>query len=199
MSDEDISVWGDALDEQAEAEAKSAADDWGDALSEQAESEAKSAADDWGDALNEQAESEAKSAADDWGDALNEQAETEAKSAADDWGDALNEQADTEEKMSLKSFSDQRKDSEGNVDLDVLLDIPVTLQLEIGRSQVPIRSLLSYTQGSIVEMDRMAGEPLDLLVNGTLIAHGEVVVINDKFGVRLTDVISPQERIKKLK
>ena len=85
------------------------------------------------------------------------------------------------------------------VDLDVLMDIPVTLQLEIGRAKVSIRNLLSYTQGSVVEMDRLAGEPLDLLVNGTLIAHGEVVVINDKFGVRLTDVVSPQERIKKLK
>ena len=79
------------------------------------------------------------------------------------------------------------------------MDIPVTLQLEIGRAKVTIRNLLSYTQGSVIEMDRLAGEPLDLLVNGTLIAHGEVVVINDKFGVRLTDVVSPQERIKKLK
>ena len=89
--------------------------------------------------------------------------------------------------------------AQDKVDLDVLMDIPVTLQLEIGRAKVSIRNLLSYTQGSVVEMDRLAGEPLDLLVNGTLIAHGEVVVINDKFGVRLTDVVSPQERIKKLK
>ena len=71
--------------------------------------------------------------------------------------------------------------------------------MEIGRTKATIRNLLSYTQGSVIEMDRLAGEPLDLLVNGTLIAHGEVVVINDKFGVRLTDVVSPQERIKNLK
>jgi len=135
-----------------------------------------------------------------WGDALNEQAE--ATDEADPWGDALNEQADAESASAapdLDALAASRGDSKEKVDLDVLLDIPVTLQLEIGRTKVSIRNLLSYTQGSVVEMDRLAGEPLDLLVNGTLIAHGEVVVINDKFGVRLTDVISPQERIKKLK
>lgn len=132
-----------------------------------------------------------------WGDALNEQAEAEGGSAADDWGDALSEQAETISGSDLDALAASRGDEK--VDLDVLLDIPVTLQLEIGRAKVSIRNLLSYTQGSVIEMDRLAGEPLDLLVNGTLIAHGEVVVINDKFGVRLTDVISPQERIKKLK
>ncbi|MEA3406342.1 MAG: flagellar motor switch protein FliN [Pseudomonadota bacterium] len=134
-----------------------------------------------------------------WGDALNEQAEA---TEEDPWGDALNEQAEAESVSStpdLDALASSRGDSADKVDLDVLLDIPVTLQLEIGRTKVSIRNLLSYTQGSVVEMDRLAGEPLDLLVNGTLIAHGEVVVINDKFGVRLTDVISPQERIKKLK
>ncbi|WP_321276221.1 flagellar motor switch protein FliN [Thiomicrorhabdus indica] len=142
-----------------------------------------------------------------WGDALAEQADAEGSGSTDDaadaWGDALAEQADTEAKASAASF-DTLSDgtvggSKDKIDLDVLLDVPVTLQLEIGRAKVSIRNLLSYTQGSVVEMDRLAGEPLDLLVNGTLIAHGEVVVINDKFGVRLTDVVSPQERIKKLK
>lgn len=79
------------------------------------------------------------------------------------------------------------------------MDVPVTLALEIGRASVTIRNLLSYTQGSVIELERLAGEPLDVLVNGTLIAHGEVVVVNDKFGVRLTDVVSPIERIKKLR
>jgi len=142
-----------------------------------------------------------------WGDALAEQADAEGSSSTDDaadaWGDALAEQADTEANASAASF-DTLSDgavggSKDKIDLDVLLDVPVTLQLEIGRAKVSIRNLLSYTQGSVVEMDRLAGEPLDLLVNGTLVAHGEVVVINDKFGVRLTDVVSPQERIKKLK
>ena len=86
-----------------------------------------------------------------------------------------------------------------DVSLDVVLDIPVTLSIEIGRARVPIRYLLQLNQGSIVELDRLAGEPLDVFVNGTLIAHGEVVVVNEKFGIRLTDVISPTERIKKLK
>ncbi len=139
-----------------------------------------------------------------WDEALDEQAGTEEAGGADDWGDALNEQANAmgAEQISaadLESLANESTEGKDKVDLDVLMDIPVTLQLEIGRAKVSIRNLLSYTQGSVIEMDRLAGEPLDLLVNGTLIAHGEVVVINDKFGVRLTDVVSPQERIKKLK
>jgi flagellar motor switch protein FliN/FliY len=79
------------------------------------------------------------------------------------------------------------------------MDVPVTLSMEIGRTSLNIRSLLQLNQGSIVELDRLAGEPLDVLVNGTLIARGEVVVINEKFGIRLTDVISPAERLRKLR
>jgi flagellar motor switch protein FliN/FliY len=78
------------------------------------------------------------------------------------------------------------------------LDVPVTVSLEIGRTQINIRDLLQLNQGSVIELDKLAGEPMDVLVNGTLIAHGEVVVVNDKFGIRLTDVISPSERVKKL-
>jgi flagellar motor switch protein FliN/FliY len=85
------------------------------------------------------------------------------------------------------------------LNLDVVLDIPVTLSMEVGRSRVSIRNLLQLSQGSVVELDRATGEPLDVYVNGTLIAHGEVVVVNEKFGIRLTDVISPAERIRKLK
>jgi flagellar motor switch protein FliN/FliY len=83
--------------------------------------------------------------------------------------------------------------------LDAILDIPVTIAMEVGRSKISIRNLLQLNQGSVVELDRVAGEALDVMVNGTLIAHGEVVVVNDKFGIRLTDVISQVERIKKLK
>ena len=86
-----------------------------------------------------------------------------------------------------------------DLNLDVILDVPVTLSLEVGRARLPIRNLLQLNQGSVVELDRAAGEPLDVFVNGTLVAHGEVVVVNEKFGIRLTDVISPSERIKKLK
>jgi len=85
------------------------------------------------------------------------------------------------------------------VNIDVILDVPVTLSMEVGRTRIPIRNLLQLNQGSVVELDRAAGEPLDVFVNGTLVAHGEVVVVNEKFGIRLTDVISPAERIKKLK
>ena len=87
----------------------------------------------------------------------------------------------------------------GEVNLDVILDVPVTLSMEVGRARLPIRNLLQLNQGSVVELERAAGEPLDIYVNGTLIAHGEVVVVNEKFGVRLTDIISPAERIRQLK
>ena len=83
--------------------------------------------------------------------------------------------------------------------LDVILDIPVSISMEVGNTDITIRNLLQLNQGSVIELDRLAGEPLDVLVNGTLIAHGEVVVVNEKFGIRLTDVISPSERIKKLR
>ena len=81
----------------------------------------------------------------------------------------------------------------------VILDVPVTLAMEVGRTRISIRNLMALNQGSVVELDRAAGDPLDVFVNGTLVAHGEVVVVNDKFGIRLTDVISPAERIKKLR
>ena len=87
----------------------------------------------------------------------------------------------------------------GEVNIDVILDVPVTLSLEVGRTRLPIRSLLRLNQGSVVELERAAGEHLEVFVNGTLVAHGEVVVVNEKFGIRLTDVISPAERIRKLK
>lgn len=86
----------------------------------------------------------------------------------------------------------------GNDRLDLVLDITVTLSMEVGRTHVPIRSLLQLSQGSVVELERTADEPLDIFANGTLIAHGEVVVINERFGVRLTDVVSPAERVRRL-
>jgi flagellar motor switch protein FliN/FliY len=89
--------------------------------------------------------------------------------------------------------------AEADMSLDVILDVPVTLSLEVGRTRMPIRNLLQLNQGSVVELERGAGEPLDVFVNGTLIAHGEVVVVNDRFGVRLTDVVSPSERIRRLR
>lgn len=92
-----------------------------------------------------------------------------------------------------------RMQREGAPDLDVILDIPVRISMEVGNTEITIRNLLQLNQGSVIELDRLAGEPLDVLVNGTLIAHGEVVVVNERFGIRMTDVISPSERIKKLR
>jgi flagellar motor switch protein FliN/FliY len=93
----------------------------------------------------------------------------------------------------------QSKQNDENDKLDLILDIPVSITVEIGRTKMSIRNLLQLNQGGIVALDRLAGDPLDVLVNGTLVAHGEVVVINDKFGVRLTDIVSKSERIKRLK
>ena len=83
-------------------------------------------------------------------------------------------------------------------DIDLVLDIPVQLAVELGRTRIPIRNILQLAQGSVVELDGLAGEPMDVLVNGCLIAQGEVVVVNDKFGIRLTDVVTPSERLRKL-
>ena len=120
---------------------------------------------------------------------------------ADAWAAALGEQAESEVKPAVLEEFDASEpiSAEERRKLDAILDIPVTITMEVGRSQISIRSLLQLNQGSVVELGRVAGEPLDVLVNGTLIAHGEVVVVNDKFGIRLTDVISQTERIKKLK
>ncbi len=103
------------------------------------------------------------------------------------------------EKASFDSLESSGQPAEGDVNLDLIVDIPVTLSMEVGRTAISIRNLLQLNQGSVVELERVSGEPLDVFVNGTLVAHGEVVVVNEKFGMRLTDVISPSERIKKLK
>ncbi|TKB47234.1 flagellar motor switch protein FliN [Ferrimonas sediminicola] len=122
---------------------------------------------------------------------------------ADEWASALAEQEDAVQQVELEDFNEPKPGSGISEDerkkLDSILDIPVTISMEVGRSSISIRNLLQLNQGSVVELDRVAGEPLDVMVNGTLIAHGEVVVVNEKFGIRLTDVISQTERIKKLK
>lgn len=125
---------------------------------------------------------------------------------ADEWAAAMEEQSGDDsaselevEKVAAQELNDDIPSSGGDVNLDVILDIPVTIAMEIGRTRISIRNLLQLNQGSVIELDRLAGEPMDVLVNGTLVAHGEVVVVNEKFGIRLTDVISPAERIKNLK
>ena len=125
---------------------------------------------------------------DDWGAAIAEQAKAEA--------DAL--QSQTASAAVFKDFSNKGTKTETPNDIDFILDIPVQLTVELGRTKIAIKNLLQLAQGSVVELDGMAGEPMDVLVNGCLIAQGEVVVVNDKFGIRLTDIITPSERIRKL-
>ena len=140
---------------------------------------------------------------------------------ADEWAAALEETGDVGQddidallaadaatapagkRLPMEEFGSVPKNNEpvtlDGPNLDVILDIPVSISMEVGSTDINIRNLLQLNQGSVIELDRLAGEPLDVLVNGTLIAHGEVVVVNEKFGIRLTDVISPSERIKKLR
>ena len=122
--------------------------------------------------------------------------------ALDDlWADALNEQKTTPTKSAADAVFQQLGggDVSGALqDIDQIMDIPVKLTVELGRTKMPIRNLLQLAHGSVIELEGLAGEPMDVLVNGTLIAQGEVVVVNDKFGIRLTDIITPSERMRKL-
>lgn len=123
----------------------------------------------------------------------------------DDWAAAMSEQASADAAPSAAAAAnifpnfggDPAKASIIN-ELDIILDIPVQLTVEMGRTKITIKNLLQLAHGSVVELDAMAGEPMNVLVNGTLIAQGEVVVVNDKFGIRLTDIITPAERMRKL-
>jgi|SRR5690554_7017792 len=122
----------------------------------------------------------------------------EEKNMADEWAAAMAEDESGGDRA-LPETSEGSVPAADAPDLDVILDIPIRISMEVGSTAITIRNLLQLNQGSVIELDRLAGEPLDVLVNGTLIAHGEVVVVNDKFGIRMTDVISPSERIKKLR
>jgi len=147
----------------------------------------------------DEASSDDQAVADEWAAAMEEENQ-EGDDPADDWGAAMAEE-EAVQQAQLDQVVDEGKpvDPEGTPELDVILDIPVSISMEVGRTEIPIRNLLQLNQGSVVELDRLAGEPLDVLVNGTLIAHGEVVMVNDKFGIRLTDVVSQSERIQRLR
>jgi len=131
---------------------------------------------------------------------MNDKSKTDPNEAlADEWAAALEEQGDGDDQAAAATFDELTDESNGaSVNMDAILDVPVTISMEIGRTRINIRNLLQLNQGSVVELDRLAGEPMDVLVNGTLIAQGEVVVVNEKFGLRLTDIISPTERVKRL-
>jgi flagellar motor switch protein FliN len=128
-------------------------------------------------------------------------------SAEDDWGAALAEQktsaapaqvVDAAQPANIFPKLAPGTGGEGSQDLDLILDIPVTLTVELGRTKIPIKHILQLAQGSVIELDALAGEPMDVLVNGCLIAQGEVVVVNEKFGIRLTDIVTPSERMRRL-
>jgi len=117
----------------------------------------------------------------------------------DDVQDTLNETSKVEvSRMSFDEISRPEKPNSVRMDLDFILDIPLSLSVELGRSRMLINELLQLGQGSVIELTKIAGEPMDVYVNRRLIARGEVVVVNEKFGVRLTDIISPAERVNKL-
>jgi flagellar motor switch protein FliN/FliY len=131
-----------------------------------------------------------QSMADDWAQALEEQTGTGSGGNANDGAPAFDAGSD--------AFAPMNKGSAGTQDINLVLDIPVQLSVELGRTKVPIKYILQLGQGSVVELDALAGEPMDVLVNGYLIAQGEVVVVNDKFGIRLTDIVTPSERLRRL-
>jgi flagellar motor switch protein FliN/FliY len=127
-----------------------------------------------------------------------------ASNDTDDWASAMAEQTQaagavrSADEVFEKFGNSGPAPSSMNNDIDIIMDIPVTLTVELGRTRIPIKQILQLAQGSVVELDGLAGEPMDVLVNGCLIAQGEVVVVNDKFGIRLTDIITPSERLRKL-
>ncbi|MBE94498.1 flagellar motor switch protein FliN [Marinobacter sp.] len=161
---------------------------------EQELSEDEKLAAEWESAMEESGDADEDGREDEWAAAMAEAGETDDDDGSDDVKDNVRA-------APMEEFPEGSNFSQGTgpaPDLDVILDIPVTISMEVGNTQIPIRNLLQLNQGSVIELDRLAGEPLDVLVNGTLIAHGEVVMVNEKFGIRLTDVISPGERIKRL-
>jgi flagellar motor switch protein FliN/FliY len=153
-------------------------------------------ADDWASALAEQETADTGGGDDaDWGAAMAEQDAADRAAAATTPSPSSNQQA-----PGAGFFQNLSADNVPVVptNLDLILDIPVQLNVELGRTKIAIRNLLQLAQGSVVELDGLAGQPMDVLVNGCLIAQGEVVVVNDKFGIRLTDIISPAERLRRL-
>lgn len=137
---------------------------------------------------------------------MNDPTTAEQQISDDDWAAAMGEQAAAESQPApgvqpaqiFEQFSEGAGASQAPRGFDMIMDIPVALTVELGRTKISIRNLLQLAHGSVVELDGLAGEPMDVLINGTLVAQGEVVVVNDKFGIRLTDIITPQERIRKL-
>ncbi|MGR2737487.1 flagellar motor switch protein FliN [Billgrantia sp. Q4P2] len=177
-------------------------DDWASAMSEQSENEPAADDDPWAEAMAEQEAAEAATSAggddDPWAEALAEQEAVEA--AADETPAAASAPASAPQSAGDRVFRPLDKGKEGGTarDLEMIMDIPVKLTVELGRTKLTIKQLLELAQGSVVELDGLAGEPMDILINGYLIAQGEVVVVDDKYGIRITEIITPSERVQKL-
>ncbi|MBK4716730.1 MULTISPECIES: flagellar motor switch protein FliN [Tenebrionibacter/Tenebrionicola group] len=122
----------------------------------------------------------------------------EKESVDDLWGEAMSEQLNAESSTVFQALDKENPQANLSADLDLILDIPVKMTVELGRTKMTIKELLRLSQGSVVSLDGLAGEPLDILINGYLIAQGEVVVVSDKFGIRITDIITPSERMRRL-
>lgn len=178
-------------DTDTDTDGQTAENDWSADIQEQADAETDS---------NSPTTDETEASENDWADAMKQQAEAEKVAA--DLADAADGESPYQAQPASQLFPDFGSSGSaagGNNDLDMILDIPVQLTVELGRTKLSIRNLLQLAHGSVVELDGLAGEPMDVLVNGTLIAQGEVVVVNDKFGIRLTDIITPAERMRKLR
>ncbi|MEQ1815907.1 MAG: flagellar motor switch protein FliN [Nitrosomonas sp.] len=166
--------------------------------------------DDWAAAMAEQAavsqndSAEKETEVDDWAAAMAEQeasVPSQSENVTSHAAEKNNNTITSSQAATTSVFQELGKNGAANNtrhDIDMILDIPVQMTVEMGRTKIAIKNLLQLAQGSVVELDGMAGEPMDVLVNGCLIAQGEVVVVNDKFGIRLTDIITPSERIRKL-
>jgi len=137
---------------------------------------------------------------------MTEETSTAEDDVGDDWAEAMSEQSDSEStnanddlpEAPLQNLQADNVSNGESANLEAILDIPVSLSVQIGQTKISIKNLLQLNQGSVVELERLAGEPLDVMVNNTLVAHGEIVVVNEKYGIRLTDIVSTHERVKKL-
>jgi len=137
---------------------------------------------------------------------MTEETSTVEDDVGDDWAEAMSEQSDSEStnanddlpEAPLQNLQADNVNNGETANLEAILDIPVSLSVQIGQTKISIKNLLQLNQGSVVELERLAGEPLDVMVNNTLVAHGEIVVVNEKYGIRLTDIVSTHERVKKL-
>ena len=142
---------------------------------------------------NDSAMSEEDKMAAEWAAALEE-----SKPSGNEVASEVAARAESVAPASFSNFSNSVNPSAAGNDINMILDIPVQLTVELGRTRIPIKHILQLAQGSVVELETLAGEPMDVLVNGYLIAQGEVVVVNDKFGIRLTDIVTPSERLRRL-